>query len=312
MPTSRERKALKLDLGNLTEKNMGQLKKLNTATFPVKYKDQFYLDLVKYFDYCRLGFYADVLVGSICCRLEDREDGGKALYIMTLSILEPYRKRNLASQLVQWILDRAQSKECQEKDVREIYLHVQTSNKTALQFYKKFGFKVTEKICDYYHNIDPPDCYVLRARHKDTSHNTCEGRHPCCRHVGWLRWSAVARLRLLPRDQDAGHDAGHAGPDADDAGPEREGTCHGTCHGTDCGVLVPPDGHETHPAHVGACTAADAGAKLCLDGVSGSTAGAWMARATRATRTTTRSRWPRSSGFSAWTTHSSLCTHPDT
>ena len=157
-----KRKALKLDLGNLTEKNMGQLKKLNTATFPVKYKDQFYLDLVKYFDYCRLGFYADVLVGSICCRLEEREDGGKALYIMTLSILEPYRKRNLASQLVQWILDRAQSKECQEKDVREIYLHVQTSNKTALQFYKKFGFKVTEKICDYYHNIDPPDCYVLR------------------------------------------------------------------------------------------------------------------------------------------------------
>ncbi|CAK9018321.1 Probable N-acetyltransferase san (N-epsilon-acetyltransferase san) (Protein atado) (Protein separation anxiety) [Durusdinium trenchii] len=158
-------KALKLDLGNLTEKNMGQLKKLNTATFPVKYKDQFYLDLVKYFDFCRLGFYADVLVGSICCRLEDRDQvlgGGKALYIMTLSILKPYRQRSLASQLVQWILDRAQSKECQDKDVREIYLHVQTSNKTALQFYKKFGFKVTQEIKDYYHNIDPPDCYVLR------------------------------------------------------------------------------------------------------------------------------------------------------
>ena len=146
-------------------------------------------------------------------------------------------------------------------------------------------------------------------RHKDTSHNTCEGRHPCCRHVGWLRWSAVARLRLLPRDQDAGHDAGRAGPDANDEhGGTCHGTCHDTCHGTHCGVLVPPDGHETHEAHVGARTAADAGAKLCLDGVSGSTAGAWMARATR---TTTRSRWPRPSGFSAWTTHSSLCTHPD-
>ena len=135
------RKALKLDLGNLTEKNMGQLKKLNTATFPVKYKDQFYLDLVKYFDYCRLGFYADVLVGSICCRLEDREDGGKALYIMTLSILEPYRKRNLASQLVQWILDRAQSKECQEKDVREIYLHVPNIQQNCIAVLQEVWFQ---------------------------------------------------------------------------------------------------------------------------------------------------------------------------
>lgn len=156
------RRPLRLDLGNLTEKNMGQLKKLNKVTFPVKYKDQFYLDLVKYFDYCRLGFFQDVLVGSICCRLEDGDDGGKALYIMTLSILKPYRQRTLASQLVQWILDKAQSKECQEKDVREIYLHVQTSNKEALEFYRKFGFKVTEEIKDYYHNIDPPHCYLLR------------------------------------------------------------------------------------------------------------------------------------------------------
>mmetsp|Transcript_103459 Transcript_103459/g.183789 ORF Transcript_103459/g.183789 Transcript_103459/m.183789 type:complete len:186 (-) Transcript_103459:43-600(-) len=161
-PSTSRRKPLKLELGNLTEKNMGQLKKLNLATFPVLYKDQFYLDLVKSLQYCRLGFYADVLVGSICCRLEDREAGGKALYIMTLSVLEPYQQRSLATQLVQWILDQAQGKECQDQGVQEIYLHVQTSNQRALDFYGKFGFKVTEEIKDYYKKIEPPDCYVLR------------------------------------------------------------------------------------------------------------------------------------------------------
>eukprot|EP00439_Symbiodinium_sp_Y106_P042544 s1972_g5.t1 len=161
--SSREkRKPLKLDLGNLTEKNIGQLKKLNTYTFPVTYKDQFYEDLKKRLEYCRLGFYADVLVGSICCRPEERKEGGKALYIMTLSVLKPYRGRSLASQLVQWIVDKAQKEESVKDDVREVYLHVQTSNKTALTFYHKFDFKVTEEIKDYYQNIDPPDCYVLR------------------------------------------------------------------------------------------------------------------------------------------------------
>ncbi|CAE8617638.1 unnamed protein product [Polarella glacialis] len=157
-----KRQDLKLDIGNLTEKNMGQLKKLNLATFPVLYKEQFYLDLVKSFDYCRLGYYADLLVGSICCRLEDRADGGKAIYIMTLSCLKPYRRRSLSSQLVQWILDKAQSKECQAAEVQEIYLHMQTSNLSALKFYKSFGFEIAEKIDDYYKKIEPPDCYVLR------------------------------------------------------------------------------------------------------------------------------------------------------
>jgi ribosomal protein S18 acetylase RimI-like enzyme len=40
-------------------------------------------------------------------------------------------------------------------------LHVQTSNDAALEFYKKFGFTVTDTIKDYYKRIDPPDCFVL-------------------------------------------------------------------------------------------------------------------------------------------------------
>lgn len=144
-----KRKPLKLDLDRITEKNIGQLKKLNTATFPVVYHDPFYetvLKNLKTSDYCRLGYYSDVLVSAICCRLEPRLQGGQALYMMTLSVLKPYQRRSLASQLVQWAIDHAQSKEHEEDDVRVMYLHVQTSNEAAITFYKSFGFEVTQTI----------------------------------------------------------------------------------------------------------------------------------------------------------------------
>mmetsp|Transcript_68854 Transcript_68854/g.193135 ORF Transcript_68854/g.193135 Transcript_68854/m.193135 type:complete len:191 (+) Transcript_68854:74-646(+) len=159
-----KRKPLKLDLDRITEKNIGQLKKLNTATFPVVYHDPFYetvLKNLKTSDYCRLGYYSDVLVSAICCRLEPRLQGGQALYMMTLSVLKPYQRRSLASQLVQWAIDHAQSKEHEEDDVRVMYLHVQTSNEAAITFYKSFGFEVTQTIEGYYRNIDPADCHVL-------------------------------------------------------------------------------------------------------------------------------------------------------
>jgi len=165
----RKRKSLTLDLGHLTEKNLGQLKKLNLATFPVFYKEQFYSDLFKNLDYCRLGYFADILVGSICCRLEDRKpkegeevSSGKALYIMTLSVLKPYTRRTLAKQLVEWVIKEAECEARKVDEVQEIFLHVQTSNVAALKFYTSFGFQVTEEIPNYYKKIDPPDCYVLR------------------------------------------------------------------------------------------------------------------------------------------------------
>lgn len=157
-----KRKPIKLDLGHVTDKNIGQLKKLNTATFPVHYKDSYYEALLKNLDYCRLGYCADVLACSICCRVEDRPEGGKALYIMTLSVLEAYQRRTLASQLMQWVVDMAESPERKADDLREVFLHVQTSNEGALNFYKGFGFKVTETIKNYYNHISPPDCFVIR------------------------------------------------------------------------------------------------------------------------------------------------------
>lgn len=50
---------------------------------------------------------------------------------------------------------------CAKQNVSDIYLHVHTINEEAINFYKKFGFEVTDKISNYYTNITPPDCFVL-------------------------------------------------------------------------------------------------------------------------------------------------------
>ena len=40
-------------------------------------------------------------------------------------------------------------------------LHVQENNKSALEFYKKHGFEVKERLENYYTELDPPHCYIL-------------------------------------------------------------------------------------------------------------------------------------------------------
>ncbi|CAA2933524.1 N-alpha-acetyltransferase 50 [Olea europaea subsp. europaea] len=101
-------------------------------------------------------YYNDICVGSIACRLEKKEGGAIRVYIMTLGVLAPYRGLGIGTKLVSYVLDL-----CAKQNIGEIYLHVQTNNEDAINFYKKFGFEITETIQNYYTNITPPDCFVV-------------------------------------------------------------------------------------------------------------------------------------------------------
>lgn len=77
---------------------------------------------------------------------------------MTLGVLLAYRHEKIGTKLLNSVL-----LECEKDEtVDHIYLHVQVGNEEAIAFYHSFGFETTDTIKDYYQNISPPDCFILK------------------------------------------------------------------------------------------------------------------------------------------------------
>ena len=165
---------------DVTEHNKLQLKKINMSILPVQYNDTFYKEIVaSEIHCCKLAYFNDLVVGGMCFRLENSSNPEiginkgplteaitsnicnaekKRIYIMTLGCLTPYRRHGVGSKLVEFIIQRAKD----YGDVDGIYLHVQTSNETAKNFYERNGFKVIGDIHkDYYRRVEPRDAYLL-------------------------------------------------------------------------------------------------------------------------------------------------------
>ncbi len=69
-----------------------QLKRLNQSVFPVSYNEKFYKDVLTSGNLSKLAYFNDIVVGGVCCRVDSREnENTKAVYIMTLGALAPYR-----------------------------------------------------------------------------------------------------------------------------------------------------------------------------------------------------------------------------
>ena len=106
--------------------------------------------------YSKFGYVKDVLVGAISCK-EDIYEDRKECYIMTITVLKPYRRYGIASQLLKQAIQ-----DCMvARDVRRMVLHVQSNNEQALEFYKKHGFVVESHLENYYTDLTPSDCYFL-------------------------------------------------------------------------------------------------------------------------------------------------------
>ncbi|KAF9010498.1 acyl-CoA N-acyltransferase [Cyathus striatus] len=160
MPSNPNKNPPRVSFASLTPNNLGTVRKLNSVLFPIKYSEKFYQDILspEVEDFCKLVYYNDVPVGTICCRLENKDNQIK-LYLMTMGILAPYRSRQLGSKSLQLILDAAAAHAKQKIDA--IYLHVQVSNDDAKRFYERHGFKEIGVHRDYYKKIAPHDAWIL-------------------------------------------------------------------------------------------------------------------------------------------------------
>ena len=150
-----------------------------------------------------MAYHSEVLIGALCAREETvdvpaqeasgsphiypevtpgfkmpNEGKGKnkrqprRVYLMTLSVLAPYRRRGVASNLLKRILNVAEA----NQEIDHVYLHVHTENAEALAFYLKHGFVLERTIEGYYRNpvVQPPHCHLLvyrfaRGKSKDAS-----------------------------------------------------------------------------------------------------------------------------------------------
>jgi len=144
----------------ITPNNLGTVRKLNSVLFPIKYSEKFYKDILlpEAEEFCQLVYYNDIPVGTICCRLESKDDQNH-LYLMTMGILAPYRSRKLGSQSLELVLAAAATHI--KPKIDKIYLHVQVSNQDAKKFYERHGFNEVKIHKDYYKKIVPHDAWVL-------------------------------------------------------------------------------------------------------------------------------------------------------
>mmetsp|Transcript_5015 Transcript_5015/g.10554 ORF Transcript_5015/g.10554 Transcript_5015/m.10554 type:complete len:214 (-) Transcript_5015:434-1075(-) len=167
------KKELNVDFGGITADNVEQLRKVNTACFPVSYNDAFYKEVVNRKDegLCKFAYWNGFVIGAVCARVEPHPDspGRSRLYIMTLGVLAAYRDRGVGRKLIRSVLEHFESHRDeaghQLETVDEIALHVQTSNEDAMRFYEEgFGFVRGPMVENYYRRIDPPHCYVLSKK----------------------------------------------------------------------------------------------------------------------------------------------------
>lgn len=148
-----------ITFGPINRNNFNQLKQLNNMTLPVRYLDGFYLRIVHNLRFGRFAYFNDIIVGSISWKYDDCE-GVKSVYLMTISVLDEYRRYGIGSKLLKEVIRI-------HKNVKElscINLHVQISNKVALKFYERHNFESVKLLENYYTGVEvnPKDAYYLR------------------------------------------------------------------------------------------------------------------------------------------------------
>jgi len=154
-----ENELLKVEFGDINKNNYNQLKQLNNLSLPVRYQDGFYYRIINHLRYGRFAYLNDIIVGAISWKY-DKCGNENNVYIMTINVLESYKRHKIGTQLLQELIRLHKNM----KEISYINLHVHIQNDIAKKFYEKNGFEVVKILDDYYTDIVPKGAYYLRFK----------------------------------------------------------------------------------------------------------------------------------------------------
>ncbi|XP_006824431.1 N-alpha-acetyltransferase 60-like [Saccoglossus kowalevskii] len=155
-----------------------EVKRLCSDWFPVEYPECWYEEITsnpKFFSLAAV--LENKIVGVVVSEIKvksriHKEDADilalsfpshtQVAYILSLGVVERYRRQGIASLLLDSLISYLTSGE--RANVKAVYLHVLASNNVALKFYEHRSFK-RHNYLPYYYSIDaqPKDglCYVM-------------------------------------------------------------------------------------------------------------------------------------------------------
>ncbi|KAI0210722.1 N-alpha-acetyltransferase 60 [Lamellibrachia satsuma] len=186
-----------VQLRNLCPTDIPAVKKLCAEWFPIDYPDSWFeaitsntkfYSLAAIFDTRIIGIIVSEVKRRFKCNREDADIlassfplSTEVAYILSLGVVETFRRCGIASLLLNSLLSYLLSAE--QHNCKAIYLHVLTTNVSAIRFYERQNFK-QHSFLPYYYSIHaaPHDayCYVLYmngAPHVDSAESVAPRHH---------------------------------------------------------------------------------------------------------------------------------------
>ncbi|CAM9503916.1 unnamed protein product [Bubo scandiacus] len=153
-----------VNLRLLCHDDIDTVKQLCGDWFPIEYPDSWYRDITsnkKFFSLAAT--YRGSIVGMIVAEIKSRtkvhkEDGDilasnfpvdtQVAYILSLGVVKEFRKHGIGSLLLESLKDHIST--TAQDHCKAIYLHVLTTNNTAINFYENRDFKQHHYLPYYY------------------------------------------------------------------------------------------------------------------------------------------------------------------
>ncbi|AEM39474.1 ribosomal-protein-alanine acetyltransferase [Pyrolobus fumarii 1A] len=144
------------------ESDLPQVIQVNRKCLPENYPEWFFEDHLR--NWGKAFYVAEAPRGKIVGYVMTRVEYGvgfvargfvKRGHIISLAVLPEYRRRGIATKLMEAAMDSLK----REYGAQEVYLEVRVSNTPAIKLYEKLGFRKIHVIPRYY--FDGEDAYLM-------------------------------------------------------------------------------------------------------------------------------------------------------